>query len=103
MNAITTPHGGTSALQLIKAGCPLAVQYLCTNRQAYSARTAMLMVLAHTSAVSPMPNNRDPPIAVATKEREAAAIIRLWDRRSAGVHTDAKNASSMPLYAIAGR
>src|SRR5579863_3583769 len=94
--------GGNSALQLIILGFPLAAQYLWTNPQAYSARTAMLTVFAHTSAVSPMPNNRDPPIAVTIKITEAAAIMRLCACKSEGEHTDAKNASSMPLYAMAG-
>lgn len=102
-NATTTPKDGNNALQFIILGCPLEAQYRWTNHPAYNARSAMLTVFAHTNAISPRPNNRDPPTAVTTSDTEAIAIMRLWACRSEGVHTDAKNASSMPLYAIVGR
>ena len=104
-NATRTPSGGHNAAgpsartisRLWWGAAARAVQNLRAKRHAYSARTAMLTVLAHTSATSPAPKTRAPESAVAMRAMDAAAIMRLCARRSAGVHTDARNASSTPL------
>ena len=62
-NAARTPSGGhsaagpsTRAVSRWQWGTVRAVQNLCAKRHAYNVRTAMLVVLAHTSTASPAPD-----------------------------------------------
>ena len=57
----------------------------------------MIAVLAQIIAVSPILNNRDPPMAVTTKVTEATATMWPCTCRSKGEHTDGKSSLSMRI------